>query len=145
MTGPPSRPSSASEPDGAPVDTTIAPWLSVNDGARAVDYYMAALGAVEVYRLDGDDRKLVVAQLNIGGAAFWVQEDAESSPASPGDGSVRMILTVDNPDALFERAVALGAAPVAAVHEEHGWRTGRVTDPFGHDWEFSRPLAAGAG
>jgi PhnB protein len=51
-----------------------------------------------------------------------------------------MILSVEDPDALFERAVGAGAAAVAPVHDEHGWRTGRLTDPFGHDWEVSRRL-----
>jgi PhnB protein len=51
-----------------------------------------------------------------------------------------MILSVQDPDALFERAVAAGAAAVAPIHDEHGWRTGRLTDPFGHDWEVSRRL-----
>jgi PhnB protein len=51
-----------------------------------------------------------------------------------------MIVSVDDPDAAFARAVAAGANVVADVHDEHGWRTGRITDPFGHDWELSRPL-----
>jgi PhnB protein len=125
----------------ARVETSIAPWLAVNDGARAVAYYRDALGAVDVYRLDGDDGKVIVARLQVDGAGFWLQEDAEHSPAAGRGGSVRMILTVDDPDARFARAIAAGAASVAPVHDEHGWRTGRVCDPFGHDWEFSRPLA----
>jgi len=123
------------------VHTTIAPWLTVGDGAKAMAFYKEALGAAEVYRLDGDDGGVAVAQLKIGDAAFWIQEDVESSLASIGRGSVRMILTVGDPDALFNRAIAAGSTQVARVHDEHGWRTGRVTDPFGHDWEFSRPLA----
>ena len=51
---------------------------------------------------------------------------------------------MSDPDAWFGRAVAAGATPIADVHDEHGWRTGRVTDPFWHDGEFSRPLASSA-
>jgi len=80
-----------------------------------------------------------VNELKIGGAEFWLQDDIDSSPTSLGEGSVRMSLTVDDPDAVFKQAVAAGATEVAAVHEEHGWRTGRVSDPFGHDWEVSKP------
>jgi PhnB protein len=109
------------------VETTIAPWLAVSDGAQAVAYYKEALGAADVYRLDGDDGGVAVAQLKVGDAAFWVQEDIGSSPESIGRGSVRMILTVDDPDALFSRAIAAGATQVAGIHEEHGWRTGRGT------------------
>ena len=62
--------------------------------------------------------------------------------AEPGAGSVRMILSVDDPASVFEQAVAAGATVVAAIHEEYGWRTGRVTDPFGHDWEMSKQLTS---
>ena len=120
--------------------TAIEPWLSVPDAVEALDFYRNAFGAVEAYRLDDDDARPVVARLSIDGAAFWIQGDADSSPVAPGVGSVRMILSVEDPDAVYERAVGAGAAVVAPVHDEHGWRTGRMTDPFGHDWEVSRPL-----
>jgi PhnB protein len=123
-----------------PFKTTIAPWLTVSDAQKAVDFYTAAFGAVEAYRLEGGDGKLAVAQLAVDGAAFWVQEDSEASPEALGSGSVRMILSVEDPDSAFDQAVAAGATQVAPVSEEFGWRTGRVTDPFGHDWELSRQL-----
>ncbi|HET9452372.1 MAG TPA: hypothetical protein VFO83_15885, partial [Aggregicoccus sp.] len=37
-----------------------------------------------------------------------------------------------------ERLEDGGRVVVAKMHEAHGWRTGRITDPFGHDWELSR-------
>jgi PhnB protein len=119
---------------------SVAPWLAVRDAQKAVDYYQAAFGAVEVYRLAGDDGTLEVAQLSVGGAVFWVQNDADASPDGRAAGSVRLILSVDDPDSVFERAIAAGAAIKAGMHEEHGWRTGRVIDPFGHDWEMSKQL-----
>jgi PhnB protein len=125
---------------GKPVKTSIAPWLSVNQATEAVDYYKAAFGAVERYRLEDDMGKVVVAQLAIEGADFWLQEDIDSSPASLDRQSIRLILTVDDPDAVFEQAIAAGATQIFAVSEEHGWRTGRVADPFGHHWEMSKPL-----
>lgn len=121
---------------------SIAPWLAVGDGQKAVDFYTAAFGAVELNRLAGDDGTLAVAQLSIGGAVFWVQNDADASPERRGAGPVRMILSVDDPDAVFEQAIAAGAAVVAPMHEDYGWRTGRITDPFGHDWEMSKQLTS---
>ena len=128
-----------STPQGEPVKTSIAPWLSVSQATEAVDFYKAAFGAVERYRLEDDMGRVVVAQLAIEGADFWLQEDIDSSPESLDRQSVRVILTVDNPDAVFEQAIAAGATQVFAVSEEHGWRTGRVADPFGHHWEMSKP------
>ncbi|HEU4994093.1 MAG TPA: VOC family protein [Gemmatimonadaceae bacterium] len=53
-----------------------------------------------------------------------------------------MVLTVQDPDASFARAVTAGARVVSAVEDkEYGWRVGRVMDPFGHHWEIGRPLA----
>ena len=96
---------------------------------------------MEVYRLDGDEGTVAVAQLSIEGAVFWIQDDVDAGPERRGRGLVRMILSVDDPDTIFDRAVAAGAAVVAPMHEAYGWRTGRVTDPFGHDWEMSKQLA----
>jgi PhnB protein len=121
---------------------SIAPWLAVGDAQKAVEYYKAAFGAVELYRLPADDGSLAVAQLSVGGAVFWVQNDSNASPVGRGTGSVRMILSVDDPDSVFKQAVGAGAAVVAPIHEDYGWRTGRVTDPFGHDWEMSKQLTS---
>ncbi len=125
---------------GPATNPNIAPWLTVRDAQKAVDYYQAAFGALELYRLPADDGSLAVVQLSVGGALFWVQADSNASPSGARTGAVRMILSVDDPDAVFKRAVAAGAAVVAAIHEDYGWRTGRVTDPFGFDWEMSKQL-----
>jgi PhnB protein len=120
--------------------TSIAPWLPVDDAQRAVEFYKAAFGAMELYRLDSEGG-LEVAQLSVGGAAFWVQDDIDAGSESRGTASIRMILSVADPDAVFAQAVAAGAVEIAPVAEAHGWRTGRITDPFGYDWEISRQLA----
>ena len=125
------------------VTTTIAPWLCLRGGARAVDFYKKAFGAVELFRLDGGDS--VVAKLSIDGAEFWLSDESPEhhnhSPESLGGITTRIIFTVTDPDAVFARAIAAGAKEVYPVGEEHGWRIGRVLDPFGHHWEIGRPLA----
>jgi PhnB protein len=127
--------------------TTIAPMLSVRNGARAVEFYKAAFGAGEVFRMDAEDGA-VVARLSVEGAEFWVADESPEhsnfSPESLGGGSVRMVMTVNDPDAAFDRAVAAGATVVWPVCNEYGWRLGRVADPFGHHWEVGKPLSEGA-
>jgi PhnB protein len=124
---------------------SIAPWLSVRNGAKAVDFYKSAFGAAEVFRLDGPDGG-VVARLSVDGAEFWLGDESPQhhnfSPQSLGGGSVRMVLTVADPDAVFMRAVKAGASEVVPVSEMHGWRVGRIVDPFGHHWEIGRQLGA---
>jgi len=122
---------------------TIAPWLSVRKSAEAVEFYKSAFGAVEAFKLEDPDGN-VVARLTVDGAEFWLgdesPEHANFSPATLGGGTVRMILTVADPDGVFAQATAAGATSVVPVREEHGWRVGRVVDPYGHHWEIGRPL-----
>ena len=120
---------------------SIAPWLSVRDAAQALTFYTAAFEAVELERLEDEAGLVVVAQLSIYGADFWIQTDAASSPEAVNGLAVRMILTVDDPDPVFASAIAAGATEVAPVSEAYGWRIGRVADPFGHHWEVGRRLA----
>jgi PhnB protein len=124
---------------------SIAPWLSVRNSAKAVDFYKSAFGAAEVFRLE-DPSGGVVAKLSVDGAEFWLSDEspehANFSPESLSGGTVRMILTVADPDAAFAQALRAGASQIFPVGEDYGWRLGRVVDPFGHHWEIGRPLAA---
>jgi len=129
---------------GPASSTSIAPMLSVRHGSKAVEFYKAAFAAVEVYRVE-DPGGSVVSRLSVDGAEFWLADESPAhgnfSPETIGGGTVRMILTVPDPDAACARAVAAGATSVVAVAEAYGWRLGRVVDPFGHHWEIGRPLA----
>jgi PhnB protein len=124
--------------------TSIAPLLSVRRGQKAIEFYKTAFGAVELFRID-DGSGSVVARLSVDGAEFWLADESPAhsnfSPESLGGGTVRMILTVSNPDAAFDRAVAAGASVVWPVANQYGWRLGRIVDPFGHHWEIGKPLS----
>jgi PhnB protein len=124
------------------VQTTIAPMLSVRRGIQAVEFYKSAFAAQEVFR--HEEGGSVVSKLSVEGAEFWVSDESPEhqnfSPESLGGGTVRMVLTVEDPDAAFTRAVAAGAKVVWGVTEEYGWRIGRVVDPYGHHWEIGKPL-----
>ena len=126
---------------------SIAPMLSVRRGALAIEFYKAAFGAGELFRLDGENGE-VVARLAVGEAEFWLADESPEnfnfSPESLGGGSVRMVLIVEDPDAALARAVTAGAAVIWPVSNQHGWRVGRIVDPFGHHWEIGKPLPEGA-
>jgi PhnB protein len=117
--------------------------LSVRNGARAIEFYRSAFGAIEADHIE-DPSGAVVSRMAIEGAEFWLSDEspehANFSPESLGGATARMILTVPDPDAIFAKALAAGAREVFAVQEAHGWRLGRVVDPFGHHWEIGRPL-----
>jgi PhnB protein len=122
----------------------VIPMLSVRNGARAIEFYKAAFDATELFRIDNEIGE-VVAQLSAGRAEFWLADESPRhlnfSPESLGGGSVRLLLIVADPDAAFERAVAAGAKVVWPVANQHGWRVGRIVDPFGHHWEIGKRLA----
>lgn len=122
--------------------TSIAPMLSVRNGAKAVEFYKAAFGAEELFRIDSEDGA-VVARLSVAGAEFWVADESPEhqnfSPESLGGGSVRMVMIVDDPDAAFAQAISAGATVIWPVRNEYGWRLGRLVDPFGHHWEIGKP------
>ena len=132
--------------------TSLSPMLSVRRGAKAVEFYKAAFGAGELFRIEAPDGA-VVAQLSVGESEFWVADESpEHGNFSPeslgaelrGGATVRMVMVVADPDAVFARAVKAGATVVAPVEDmEYGWRVGRVADPFGHHWEIGKPLAGG--
>lgn len=123
--------------------TSISPMLSVRQGAKAVEFYKTAFGATELFILRSDSGA-VVARLAVEGAEFWVADESPEhlnfSPESLKGGTVRMVMTVGDPDAVFERALSAGAVQINPVHEDYGWRLGRLVDPFGHHWEIGRPL-----
>jgi len=119
--------------------------LSVRNGARAVEFYKAAFGAQELFKIEAPDGA-VVAQLSVGASDFWVSDESPEhfnfSPQTLGGGTVRMVMVVDDPDAVFAQAVAAGATTLWPVQDQpYGWRVGRVADPFGHHWEIGKPLA----
>src|SRR5882762_11422167 len=105
---------------GSSVVCSVAPMLSVRGGARAVEFYKAAFGANEVYRVE-DPGGSVVSRLSVDGAEFWLSDESPEhgnfSPESLGGGTARMILTVPDPDAMFAKALAAGARGVIPVEE----------------------------
>jgi PhnB protein len=133
--------SASNSPDGK---ASLAPILSVRNGAAAVEFYKKAFGAKELFRVEAPDGA-IVAQLAVGGADFWLGDESPQhfnfSPDSLGGGTVRMSLVVEEPDASFDRAVAAGARVVYPMeNQSYGWRMGRIADPFGHHWEIGKPL-----
>ena len=89
-------------------------------------------------------RAPLFATLAVDGAEFWVADESPEhgnfSPETLNGGTVRMILTVDEPDALFARALGAGATQIVAMEDNYGWRLGRLVDPYGHHWEIGHPL-----
>jgi PhnB protein len=123
------------------ITTSISPWLTVQDIIGALNFYKAAFDAIEKYRLEDPGGGSVV-KLSVDGAEFWLSSgDSENINVQPlGGGTIRMILIVADPDSFFTRALKAGASEIFPIGEEHGWRLGRIVDPFGLHWEIGHPI-----
>jgi PhnB protein len=121
--------------------TGIQPELWVDRAATAVAFYQAAFGATVLHRVGaGED---IVAQLAIDDAVFWISSASPDlqrlDPRQAGGTTGRTLLVVDDPARFQAQAVAAGAKEASPVADEHGWRLGRIVDPFGHEWEIGKP------
>ncbi|MBL8675554.1 MAG: VOC family protein [Rhodospirillales bacterium] len=125
---------------------TVAPHLVVKGGAEAIDFYKAAFGAEEIYRLvDPNDGRVGHAELRIGSSMIMLADEYPDfgalGPASIGGSPVKLHLSVPDVDAMVARAIAAGATLVRAVADEfHGNRMGTIADPFGHQWSIATQI-----
>jgi PhnB protein len=122
--------------------TSIQPELWVENAREALAFYAAAFGAAVRHLVgEGDD---IVVQLVVGDAVFWIAPASPTmrrlDPIASGGATSRTLLVVDDPDSVTARAVQAGARETSPVGDEHGWRLGRIIDPFGHEWEIGKPL-----
>lgn len=124
--------------------TSIVPFLVVNNGARAVEFYTKAFEADVLEKYESQDGK-VVAHISVDGATFWMgDEEAEFgnlSPSTIGGSPVRMVIITSDPDGVYERALTAGATQICPVTVEESWTIGKLKDPFGHVWEIGHPRA----
>ena len=123
---------------------TVTPYLAIQDAGQAIEFYKQALGAVEVFRLNGDDGRVSHAEIHIDGAAIYISDEYPDihvySAQRLGDSPVMIVLEVADVDASYERAVAAGAAPDRPPQDsfDGALRTAKVVDPYRHRWMFTR-------
>jgi len=120
-------------------ESALTPYLIVRGAADALAFYARALGAVERVRMKEPDGRIGHAEMRVGDTVFMLADEypelGKLSPKSIGGTSVSLHLYVPDVDSAFERAVGAGATATIGLKDEfYGDRTGRITDPFGHDW-----------
>jgi PhnB protein len=115
--------------------------LTVDDAAKAIDFYKQAFGAQEISRLPMGD-KIGHAELQIGDTRFMLNDEfpdmGNLSPKSRGGTTFGLIIYTDDADSAFQRAIDAGGKQTMPV-ENHFWgdRMGSLTDPFGHKWSIA--------
>ena len=121
---------------------TATPYLTVNDAARALDFYKRAFGAQVLVRMDGPGGKVGHAEIKIGDSIVMLGDEmpgsGSRSPQSLGGTTGGIHLYVDNVDQVFDQAVSAGCQVEAPVSDMFwGDRYGRLKDPFGHAWSVA--------
>lgn len=119
-----------------PVERLSAVTLVVADMARAVRFY-EVLGFVALS--GGADAPFTTFRAGEGG--FLNLQLVDDRPADGPRGWGRVILWVDDVDAMHRRALGAGLAPTMAPSDAPwGERYFHLTDPDGHELSFARPL-----
>jgi PhnB protein len=126
-------------PEGYP---RVTPYLIVDGGSEAIDFYTKVLGADERMRMPGPDGRLGHAELELGDSVIMLADEntemGARSPRSIGGSPVTIHVYVDDVDATFERALQAGASSLQPVEDRfYGDRVGQLEDPFGHHWSLA--------
>jgi PhnB protein len=124
---------------------TVTPYLAIDGGAEAIEFYRKAFGAKELRRQTTPDGKIIHARLKIGNSLIMLSDvfpgSPTASPASLGGSSVTLHIYSSDVDRLWSRAVGAGAK-ISMPLENQFWgeRYGQLVDPFGHRWSVAQPV-----
>ncbi len=127
-------------PDGY---TSLTPYLSLRDAAQAIEFYKAALGATELYRLPMPGGKVAHAELQVGNARFMVADEmpdwGNKSARTYGGSPMGLCVYTENVEALAERFVKAGGKLLRPLENQfYGDRTGQFEDPEGYKWTLAQ-------
>jgi PhnB protein len=121
---------------------TVTYAIVVDDAAKALDFYVKALGAKERMRSPGPGGKILHAEIEVGDSVVMLSDEFEGSdlksPKRLKGTSGAAWLYVPDVDAAIRQAVAAGAK-ISQPPQTMFWgdRFGSVTDPFGHSWSIA--------
>lgn len=127
-----------SYPEGGP--HSLSPHLALKDARAAIDFYVAAFGATEDFRLeDPVDSRIGHAELKFGATKLFLCDEYPEfgaiGPDTLGGSPVQLHLNVADADAFVAVAAAHGATVLRPVKDQfHGHRSGLLADPFGYRW-----------
>lgn len=117
---------------------SVTPYLVVDGGVEALEYYKKAFGAIELFRMEHEG-KIGHAEIKIGDSPIMLADahpaEGHVSPKTLGGSPVGIMIYVDDVDTIFQQAIAAGATEKKALQDQfYGDRSGTLTDPFGHVW-----------
>jgi PhnB protein len=123
----------------------VSPYLCVDGGVKAVEFYEKAFAAERVLYNVTPDGKLMHASLAINGGTVMLSDDMRGGTgawrAPRGTTSTVVHLETTNADPWWDRAVKAGCTIVMPLEDQFwGDRYGQLQDPFGHIWSIASPV-----
>jgi uncharacterized glyoxalase superfamily protein PhnB len=121
--------------------TGVTPYINVDGGRKAIEFYKAAFGAIEhdVRPVEGSDR-LMHAQIEINGSDIFLSDffpDYGYPAVAPQ--AFNLHIHVDDAQAWWDRAVAAGCTILNPLKTEFwGDIYGQLKDPFGVTWAIGQ-------
>jgi PhnB protein len=121
---------------------TLTPYLAVDDASKAIEFYKRAFGATERVRMPTEDGKVAHAELEIGDSLIMLSDQFPQATVRPpkeiGGTSSGVFMYTENVDETVQQAVDAGGTVTMPVEDMFwGDRFGKVTDPFGHEWQIA--------
>ena len=119
----------------------VTAYLCANGAADAIDFYKRAFGAEErSARIPNERGGIGHAEIAIGDTTLYISDEWDVqrvySPLTLNGNSVSFVLSVDDVDAAFQRALDAGATVERPITDSPYGRGGWVRDPFGHRWSI---------
>ena len=117
--------------------TSITPYIIVNGASQFINFLKNAFDGVERLRVPAPDGTLMHSEVAIGNGMIEAGDANAQIPPAPTD----IHLYVNDADATFDRALAVGATSIFRPTDEHpsGDRWGALKDPFGNNWYIATP------
>ena len=121
---------------------SVTPYLTVEGGAEAIEFYKKAFGAREIFRMPMPDGRMGHAEIQIGDSRVMLADESREmdtkSPHNLGGSPLGLMIYVENVDEVFNRAISAGAREARPVKDQfYGDRSGNLVDPFGHKWTIA--------
>ncbi len=127
------------------ISTFFVPHLAIKNVKAAMEFYQKAFGAKELRKWSNEDGSVHVAEMEIEGVLFHIHEEVKRSqqlsPESIHGTTVLIGLFTPHPDLLMQRAAHAGGIISSPIQDyDYGYRQGRITDPFGHQWLIQKKI-----
>lgn len=121
---------------------SVTPYLVVKGASGAIDFYKAAFGAKELFRMEGPGNTVAHAELQIGDSRIMLADECPQmgygAPGGDARTPIGLMIYVEDVDKTAANAIAAGITVERAVEDQfYGDRSGNFVDPFGHRWTIA--------